>query len=101
MLSLSVHLQPKFLPEVLATVVTRERPLFGVLPGVTLKLLDNSCCKVTDTTLETFLSLMASFVNLQGVRVAEDLSTFPALMEAITGVQLDDVLPQVILPAQD
>ena len=100
-LSLPVHLQPKVLPVVLATVVTFERLLFGVLPHVTLKLLDNSCCKVTDTTLETLLSLVAPLVDLQGVWVTEDLATFPALVEAITGVQLDDVLAQVILPAQD
>lgn len=99
--SLPVHLEPKVLPEVLATVITLERFLFGVLPHVTLKLLDNSCCKVTDTTLETLLPLVTSLVDLQGVWVTEDLATFPALVEAITGVQLDDMLAQVILPAQD
>ena len=101
MLSLPVHLQPKVLTEVLATVVTFERLLFGVLPHVKLKLLDISCTKVTDTTLETLLSLVAPLVDLQGVWVTEDLATFPALVEAITGVQLNEVLAQVILPAQD
>ena len=44
---------------------------------------------------------MAPLVDLQGVWVTEDLATFSALVEAITGVQLNDVLAQVILPAQD
>ena len=64
-----------------------------MLSHVTLKLLDNSCCKVADTTLETLLSFVASLVDLQGVGVIEDLTTDCALVEAITSVQVDDVLP--------
>ena len=101
--SLFVHLQPKFLPEVLNTVIiiTLERPPFGVLFPVTIKLFDSSRCKVADTTLETLFSLVAPLVYLQGVGVAEDFSTHPALVEPTTSVQLCDVLAQVVLPAQD
>ena len=96
-----MSLQPKFLPEFLTTVITLERLLFGVFPHVTLKMFYNSCRKVAKATLKTLLSLVGPLVDLQGVGVTEDLSAYPALVKAITGVQLDDVLAQVIFSAQD
>ena len=101
MLLLPVSLQPKLLPEVLATVITLERLLFHVLSHVTLKVLDNSRSKVAKATLKALLSLVGPLVNLQGIWVTEDLPAYPALVKAITGVQLDDVLAQVILSTQD
>ena len=68
---------------------------------MTLKMLDYSCGEFADTTLHALLSLVGSLVNLQGIWVTEDLPAYPALVKAITGVQLDDVLAQVILSAQD
>ena len=101
MLLLPVPLQPKFLPEVLTAVITLERLLFGMLSHVTLKVFYNSCSEVAKATLKALLSLVGPLVNLQGVGVTKDLPTYPALVKAITGVQLDDVLAQVILSARD
>ena len=64
MLLLPVSLQPKLLPEVLTTIITLERPLFGVLSHVTLKVLDNSCSKIAKATLKALLSLVGPLVNL-------------------------------------
>ena len=75
-----MSLQPKFLPEFLATVITLERLLFGVFPHVTLKMFNNSCSKVANAALKTLLSLVGPLVDLQGVRVTEDLSAYPALV---------------------
>ena len=72
-----------------------------MFPHVTLKVFNNSCSKVAKATLETLLSLVGPHVDLQGVGVTEDLLAYPALVQAITGVQLDNVLAQVIFSAQD